>query len=446
MRTTCSSPFRPTPTIPARRRASPIRTADLFWWGGEPVQRDSRGGEGLAPWARDLWGRQEQPAAPYRSAPGIQSGQAACSYAPVTACISTRRRSEWSLRTCRRCFPITIRSARISSSATHRSRLPAQRHGHRALRGPHACRARNQRAVRGAPVAALEHRRAAAPVLPRRDRCGLRRFPWRSPDSVREHQPAATSRSEPGTADRRTWCAHSRLRRDFDARDDGEEPLPWLRGQFPSRGWPCGVGDRELHVQSKQGGRDLRQRRDRRPAESARQGRRVCRRRAPTGPTSSRRSTCTNCRLPGERQRAGGGPCWEGGRSPGSPESNPARPLECRSSIAITTTGVSRRHCGPTRSAIRRPGTRPACSGWTPRRLSRRPAGEYGAAPVAPFRLPGRHQWDFSVSKNVSLGGTRRLQFRADLINAFNQTQFLDVDTSVFRHDDVRPPCSDSAR
>jgi hypothetical protein len=53
------------------------------------------------------------------------------------------------------------------------------------------------------------------------------------------------------------------------------------------------------------------------------------------------------------------------------------------------------------------------------------PAREYGTAPVAPFRLPGRHQWDFTVAKTVSLVGTTRLQ--ADLINAFNQTQFLDV-------------------
>jgi hypothetical protein len=57
------------------------------------------------------------------------------------------------------------------------------------------------------------------------------------------------------------------------------------------------------------------------------------------------------------------------------------------------------------------------------------PAREYGTAPVAAFRLPGRHQWDFTVSKTVSLRGTSRLQFRADLINAFNQTQFLDVST-----------------
>jgi len=57
------------------------------------------------------------------------------------------------------------------------------------------------------------------------------------------------------------------------------------------------------------------------------------------------------------------------------------------------------------------------------------PAGEYGTAPVAPFRLPGRQQWDFAVSKIVSLAGAMRLQFRADLINAFNHTQFLDVNT-----------------
>jgi hypothetical protein len=60
------------------------------------------------------------------------------------------------------------------------------------------------------------------------------------------------------------------------------------------------------------------------------------------------------------------------------------------------------------------------------------PVGEYGKAPVAPFRLPGRQQWDIAVSKNLSLGGRTRLQFRTELINAFNQTQFLDVDTVCF--------------
>lgn len=57
------------------------------------------------------------------------------------------------------------------------------------------------------------------------------------------------------------------------------------------------------------------------------------------------------------------------------------------------------------------------------------PEGQYGTAPVSPFRLPGRHQWDIAVSKNVNLPGMTRLQFRADLINAFNETQFRDVNT-----------------
>jgi Carboxypeptidase regulatory-like domain len=57
------------------------------------------------------------------------------------------------------------------------------------------------------------------------------------------------------------------------------------------------------------------------------------------------------------------------------------------------------------------------------------PAGEYGQAAVVPFRLPGRQQWDFSVSKNLSVVGGARLQIRADFINAFNHTQFLDVGT-----------------
>jgi hypothetical protein len=66
---------------------------------------------------------------------------------------------------------------------------------------------------------------------------------------------------------------------------------------------------------------------------------------------------------------------------------------------------------------------------FNPRAFVPSPAGEYGDAPVAPLRLPGRHQWDIAVSKNFRIRDTGRLQFRADLINVFNHTQFLDVDT-----------------
>lgn len=51
--------------------------------------------------------------------------------------------------------------------------------------------------------------------------------------------------------------------------------------------------------------------------------------------------------------------------------------------------------------------------------------GTFGNSRRAEFRQPGRNQTDLSVSKNWSFGGARRFQFRADMINAFDQTQWL---------------------
>ena len=50
--------------------------------------------------------------------------------------------------------------------------------------------------------------------------------------------------------------------------------------------------------------------------------------------------------------------------------------------------------------------------------------GTFGNSGRSPFRQPGRHQWDLSVSKTFS-SGELRIQIRADLINAFNHTQWL---------------------
>jgi hypothetical protein len=52
-------------------------------------------------------------------------------------------------------------------------------------------------------------------------------------------------------------------------------------------------------------------------------------------------------------------------------------------------------------------------------------AGTFGNSGRAPFRQPGRHQWDLNFSKNFYPTETMRLQFRAELINAFNQRQWL---------------------
>jgi hypothetical protein len=55
--------------------------------------------------------------------------------------------------------------------------------------------------------------------------------------------------------------------------------------------------------------------------------------------------------------------------------------------------------------------------------------GTYGNSPRAPFRLPGRNQTDLALSKNF-YPFERRVQFRADFINAFNHTQWLAVDAA----------------
>jgi hypothetical protein len=56
--------------------------------------------------------------------------------------------------------------------------------------------------------------------------------------------------------------------------------------------------------------------------------------------------------------------------------------------------------------------------------------GTYGNSPRAPLRLPGRNQTDLALSKNFYPWRETRLQFRADFINAFNHTQWLNVDAA----------------
>ena len=53
------------------------------------------------------------------------------------------------------------------------------------------------------------------------------------------------------------------------------------------------------------------------------------------------------------------------------------------------------------------------------------PDGRFGNSGRAPFRQPGRHQWDFTLSKNFYPTSDLRFQLRADFVNAFNQRQWL---------------------
>jgi hypothetical protein len=53
------------------------------------------------------------------------------------------------------------------------------------------------------------------------------------------------------------------------------------------------------------------------------------------------------------------------------------------------------------------------------------PAGRVGTAGRDQFRGPGLANWDFAAAKSFALGTERfRLQFRADLFNLFNHTNF----------------------
>ncbi len=70
---------------------------------------------------------------------------------------------------------------------------------------------------------------------------------------------------------------------------------------------------------------------------------------------------------------------------------------------------------------------------WFDPTVFRRPArGDFGNAPKDVFRLPGSHNWDFSIFKNFPLKSEARyLTFRWEFYNAFNHTQWSGVNTTA---------------
>lgn len=56
--------------------------------------------------------------------------------------------------------------------------------------------------------------------------------------------------------------------------------------------------------------------------------------------------------------------------------------------------------------------------------------GTYGTSKRAPFTLPGVNQWDLTLSKNWYPTQAARVQFRAEMINAFNHTQFTGINAA----------------
>jgi hypothetical protein len=64
--------------------------------------------------------------------------------------------------------------------------------------------------------------------------------------------------------------------------------------------------------------------------------------------------------------------------------------------------------------------------------FKRTPQGSFGNAGVGMLYGPGINNWDLAVSKRFPLRGERRfVQFRTEMFNAFNHTQFSDVNSTA---------------
>ena len=66
--------------------------------------------------------------------------------------------------------------------------------------------------------------------------------------------------------------------------------------------------------------------------------------------------------------------------------------------------------------------------------------GTYGNSGRGPLRLPGRNQTDLALSKNFSVY-EKRIQFRADFLNAFNHTQWTTVNADCSGTTDATLNC-----
>ena len=63
--------------------------------------------------------------------------------------------------------------------------------------------------------------------------------------------------------------------------------------------------------------------------------------------------------------------------------------------------------------------------------FARTARGDFGNAGIGLLRGPGINNWDLSVTKRVHIDEARFFQFRCELYNAFNHTQFSGIDTGA---------------
>ena len=59
------------------------------------------------------------------------------------------------------------------------------------------------------------------------------------------------------------------------------------------------------------------------------------------------------------------------------------------------------------------------------------PDGRRGTCGAGTLQGPGAHTWDFSLRRRIALTENFRLQFQADIFNAFNRTNFRDLESNL---------------
>ena len=202
-----------------------------FWSGSGNLFNGIRVAGKDSPHGRAIYGADKNNLQPRIGAAWDPVGQAVCSCAPVTGCISTRRRSEWSLRMCRSLHYDPFRTDLFVSNA------PLSTPASGTVIEPFGV---------VTPFALATSEQFVAPRWQHWNIGVQRRLYSRGVidagyvGSRGDHLVRYVDINRPQPADlaarphRRTSCALPRLRLDRDARDDGQEPLSWLRDQLSS--------------------------------------------------------------------------------------------------------------------------------------------------------------------------------------------------------------------
>ena len=72
--------------------------------------------------------------------------------------------------------------------------------------------------------------------------------------------------------------------------------------------------------------------------------------------------------------------------------------------------------------------------------FARPAAGTFGNSPRNEWYNPGEQQWDLAIFKHFSMGGMRRIQFRAEMFNFLNHPNLGNIHTNSLQGQNYADP------